>query len=244
MPASAQSGARRRSSAPRRGTAPAAKPGVVDIYDRVLVAILEHRLPPGTQLVEERLAAVFGVSRTKIRHALARLAQGGIVTVYPNRGAFVASPTREEAHEVFDACRLIEPALVRRLAGCASPAQVRRLREHLRKEQAARKAGDRNALVRLTGDFHVLVAEMAGNRVLARAMREIEALSSLVLLLYDSGQAPMCREDEHVLLVDAIEAGKADRAAKLMLEHLDHIESALDLRVAAEEAVDLEAVFA
>ena len=87
----------------------------------MLNAILEHRLRPGTQLVEERLAAVFGVSRTKIRQAIARLAHDGIVTVFPNRGAFVTSPGRDEAREVFEARRLIEPGLVRRLAATTAP---------------------------------------------------------------------------------------------------------------------------
>ena len=228
----------RRPAAVRR-----AKPSVAEIHDRVVTAIHEHRLRPGTQLVEERLAAVFGVSRTQIRHALARLAHDGILSVYPNRGAFVASPSREEAHDVFEASRVIEPALIRRLAGRATPAQVGRLRDHLKQEQAARRAGDRSALVRRTGEFHLLLAKMAGNRVLERTMREIESLSSLVIVLYDNRQALTCRDDEHVGLVDAIEAGNAERAARLMLEHLDHIESALDLAMPAEEEVDLEAVF-
>lgn len=220
------------------------KPTVADIHDRVLTAILEHRLLPATQLVEKRLAAVFGVSRTQIRQALARLAQDGIVSIYPNRGAFVASPSREEAHEVFEASRLIEPALVRRLAAGAIPAQVRRLREHLKREQAARKAGDRPALVRLTGEFHLLIARMAGNRVLERTMREIKSLSSLVIILYDSRQALTCRDDEHLGLVNAIEAHNVEQAARLMAEHLDHVESALDLSVREEKELDLEAVFA
>src|SRR5262245_9309350 len=131
---------RRRARGARAATRKA-KPSVEGIHERVLNAILEHRLRPGMQLVEERLAAVFGVSRTKIRHALARLAHDGIVTVFPNRGAFVSSPTREEVHEVFEARRLIEPALVRRLVGKVTPALVRRLRDHVKQENVARKNG-------------------------------------------------------------------------------------------------------
>jgi len=76
------------------------------IVQRVLGAILSHQLPPGTQLVEERLAAVFHVSRTKVRQALARLAYDGIVTVFPNRGAFVSSPTIDEARALFEVRRV------------------------------------------------------------------------------------------------------------------------------------------
>ena len=221
----------------------AAKPSVAGIHERVLNAILEHRLRPGTQLVEERLAAVFGVSRTKIRHALARLAHDGLVTVFPNRGAFVSSPTPDEVHEVFEARRLVEPAVVRRLAGKVTPQLVRRLRDHVRQENAARKAGDRRAMLRLTGEFHLLLAEMAGNRVLARTMREVEPLTALAIVHYEAPEALACPEDEHGSLVDAIEAGSAERAAKLMLEHLDHVESALDLEPPVAAPVDLEAAF-
>jgi DNA-binding GntR family transcriptional regulator len=244
MPRSPRDGAAARGRALVRRAPPALRPDAGVIHDRILQAVLEHRLPPGTQLVEEKLAAVFGVSRTQVRHALARLAQSGIVVLHRHRGAFVASPTREEAHEMFAACRLIEPALARHVAGHATPEHIRTLRAHLRREQAARRSGDRHALVRLTASFHLLLAEMAGNRVLARAMREIEALSSLVVILYDTGAGQrMCREDEHALLVDAIAAGKGERAARLMLQHIDHIEAELDLSAPVARAVDLAEVF-
>ena len=66
--------------------------------------------PRRTKLVEEKLASVFGVSRTKIRLALARLSHDGILTTEPNRGTFVSSPTIEQARQVFVARRLLEPA--------------------------------------------------------------------------------------------------------------------------------------
>lgn len=241
MATSSDAAARRRARGAR--TVRAAKPSVDGIYERVLNAILEHRLRPGMQLVEERLAAVFGVSRTKIRHALARLAHDGIVTVFPNRGAFVSSPTRDDVHELFEARRLIEPALVRRLMGKATPALVRRLRDHVRQENAARKGGEHRAVLRLTGEFHLLLAEMAGNRVLARTMREVEPLTSLAIVHYDAPEALACPENEHAALVDAIESGGVERAAKLMLEHLDHVEAALDLTPPVETEADLEAAF-
>ena len=62
------------------------------IYERLLGAILEHRLPPGTKLGEERLAAVFGVSRTQVRQALARLTHDRIVTVLPIAAPSSAAP--------------------------------------------------------------------------------------------------------------------------------------------------------
>lgn len=213
------------------------------IYDRILGAIIEHRLLPGTQLVEEKLAGVFHVSRTQIRHAIARLAHDRIVTVFRNRGAFVSRPTVEEAREVFDARRVIEPDLVRRVAAAATPAQVETLRRHMLREQAAHAAGDRRALTLLTGEFHQRIAEMAGNAFLVRTLRELESLTSLIIVLYDKPQMPACACDEHAALVDAIESHDPERAAALMLEHMRHVEDSLDLGLHANGEVDLETVF-
>lgn len=217
---------------------------VVQIHDRILTAISERRLLPGTQLVEEKLASVFGVSRTKIRQAIARLAHDGIVTIFHNRGAFVSSPTPAEAREVFEARRLIEPWLIRQLAATATAAQVVKLRAHVALESEARAANDRRSIIRLSGDFHQLIADMVGNSLIARTMRELESLTCLVIILYDSPHVPACPYHEHSDLIDAIERNDADEAGRRMIEHLNHVEAALDLRQESAREVDLEAAFA
>src|SRR5205809_5131422 len=75
-------------------------PSVDEIAERMFGGIMEHRLPPGLKLVEGKLAGVFGVSRTKIRLALARLAHDNVLSVFAHRGSFVASPTVAEARYV------------------------------------------------------------------------------------------------------------------------------------------------
>jgi len=221
----------------------AAERSVDVIYQRILGAILEHRLPPGTKLGEEKLAGVFGVSRTQVRQALARLTHDRIVTLIANRGAFVSSPTVQEAREVFEARRLIEPDLVRRVAASASAADVRRLREHVKLESAARRANDKRSIIRLSGDFHQIIADMSGNSFLARSMRELESLTCLVIILYDAPDVPSCPYDEHAGITDAIEAHDGGRAAALMLEHLEHVERSLDLTPSGSTDIDFAAVF-
>ena len=228
--------------APRQRKTPVAS--VDSIVERVLAAILEHQLPPGTQLVEERLASIFRVSRTQIRQALGRLAHDGIITVFPNRGAFVSSPTVEQAREVFEARRVVEPYLVRRLAADAAPKQIERLREHVALESAARTANDKRSIIRLSGQFHQIIADMAGNAFLARTLRELEALTCLVIILYDAPHMPSCSCQEHSGLIKAIAAHDAEKAAARMVEHLNHVEGSLDLEQVAAAEIDLEAVFA
>lgn len=212
------------------------------IYDRILQAVLEHRLPPGTKLVEDKLAALFDTSRAQVRDVLARLADEGVVATIPNRGAFIASPTADEAREVFEARRLIEPALVRRFIAQRDTEAVERLRALVGEEEKARTRQDRPTMVRLSGEFHIRLAEYAGNRMLARSMRSLATLTCLAIFLYDAPHATACREDEHELLLNAIARRRADRAAELMLEHLNHIEATLELKAPRDEAIDLAAV--
>jgi DNA-binding GntR family transcriptional regulator len=219
-------------------------PSVDVIHQRVLTAIVEHRLPPGTKLGEERLAKVFGVSRTQIRQVLERLSHDSIVTVLPNRGASVSSPSVQEAREVFAARRLIEPDLIRQATRTAQKSDIQALRRHVSKESAARAASDKRAIIRLSGEFHQVIAEIAGNRFLAKTMRELETLTCLVIILYDAPNVPACPYHEHSDLVDAIEARDGESAAAQMIEHLRHVEASLDFQRSSEGEIDFDAVFA
>jgi DNA-binding GntR family transcriptional regulator len=212
------------------------------IYEKIYGAIVEHRLHPGTKLGEDRLANIFGVSRARVREVLGRLAHEQIVNLYPQRGAFVAQPSPEQALDVFEARRLIEPALLRRLIHTLTNDKVARLRQHQELEIDARRRDDKRAMVRLTGEFHQLLAELAGNAPLTRSMRELTTLTCLIIILYDAPTASSCRADEHSEIIDAVTKRDAPRAERLMLEHLDHIESSLKLD-SSTEAVDLEALF-
>jgi DNA-binding GntR family transcriptional regulator len=213
---------------PQRRTKPPAL-SKDEIYERIRNAIAEHRLMPGAKLSEDRLGAIYGVSRTVIRGVLQRLAHEMLITLLHNRGAFVASPTPKDAHDVFEARRLIEPRLIEDACKHATRAQITKLRALVRQEERARSHGDRHTTVRLSGEFHMAVAAIAGNRMLTRAMQELTSLTCLIILLYDAPTATACPNDEHAALVDCIEQGSARAAVRTMLEHLDHIEEALEL---------------
>jgi DNA-binding GntR family transcriptional regulator len=212
-----------------------------EIYERIYVAILEHRLHPGTKLVEERLAEIFDVSRARIREVLARLAHEQIVELYPQRGAYVAKPTIEQALDVFEARRVIEPAVLRRLIANLTPEKLARLRQHQELEMDARRRDDKRAVIRLSGEFHSLAAELAGNSALARGMRELSVLTCLMIFLYDAPTSTSCRADEHSKIIEAIAKRDVARAERLVLEHLNHIEKSMKLEASTEE-VDLAAI--
>jgi DNA-binding GntR family transcriptional regulator len=232
---------------PGPATAQALERGPGDaVYERILTSLMEHRLTPGTKLVEEKLAGIFNVSRTRIREVLARLGHEGVVVTVPNRGAFVASPTVEEARAVFGARRLVEPALVRQLCETARHARrddIIRLKAHVEREASARLANDRRSIIRLSGEFHILIAELVGNPIMTKLMRELASLTCLIIVLYDSPSVPSCPHHEHSDIIGAIAAADADRAIDCMLGHLEYIENVLSLSDSYGAEADLEAIF-
>jgi DNA-binding GntR family transcriptional regulator len=209
--------------------APRAVASADTVFVRVVEAIQSHRLAPGMRLVEEQLGKHFGVSRTIVRHGIAKLAQAGLVDMLPNRGAKIATPDARRTREVFDARRLIESDLVARVARDANSDTIAVLRKHLQAEDEARRRGDSGLLVRLTGEFHLILARAAGNRVLAQTLEQIEAITCLAILAHGRPDDKACPPDEHSAIVDAIEAGNAKLAVTLMREHLDHVVAGLDL---------------
>lgn len=232
-------------SSPDTDAAPAAMLANEEIYRKLQQAVFEHRLLPGTRLVEDHLAEATGSTRGRIRQVLARLAHENLVTLVPNRGAFIAKPSVEEAREVFAMRHMIEPPMAELLARTAKAAQIHRLRAHVRQEAAARASGDRSVIIRLSGEFHLLMAELSGNRILMRTLRELCAQTCLVITLYDKPNTPACPYHEHEEVIDAIEARDAERAAGLMRHHLQHIEATLALEEPeAAPRVDLQSLFA
>ncbi|MGH8804723.1 MAG: GntR family transcriptional regulator [Polaromonas sp.] len=232
----------KKNTSAREKSAPIREKTVEEIVEKIYTAILEHRLAPGTKLGEDRLATIFSTSRARIREVLARLANERVVDLFPQRGAFVAKPTVEQAFDVFEARRLIEPGILRRLIERQNADTLTRLREHQRKEAEARRVDDKRAIVRLSGEFHMLLAELAGNTALVRSMRELATTTCLIIFLYDAPTATSCRADDHADIVAAIAAKDVAKAQTLMLRHLDHIEQSLKLEGSPIEA-DLEAIF-
>jgi DNA-binding GntR family transcriptional regulator len=193
-------------------------------------AIIEHRLVPGEKLKEQRIADQFGVSRTLVRQALYQLSQKHLIRIEQSRGAFVCAPSSREAREVFAVRMMLESAMVETLVSGLTAAKLKSLREHIAAEAEAVDGTDAASRVELLGDFHVLIAELIGNDVLAQALQDLISRCSLITLLYQSDRAAVNSHDEHVALVDAIAAKNKSLAVRLMNEHLANVLGGLNLK--------------
>ena len=122
-----------------------------EIVGRIFEAIIDQRLPPGTKLSEAALCEAFGVGRMRIRQSLLLLASREVVDLLPNRGAFVASPSAEQAREVFETRLMIEPNVARLAVERASEDDLTTLGQHLRLEHQAHHSSKRRDAIRLSG---------------------------------------------------------------------------------------------
>lgn len=217
---SANAAPRRSATAPQRPDADMTR----RIAESITAAIVERRLMPGTKLAEQKIADVFKVSRTLVRQALNQLSREKLITLEPARGARVAEPSEEDARQVFEVRLLLEAAMTRRAVATLTDEQVLRLREHLGQEQAAVDRTDIAGRTHLLADFHVLMAQLMGNEVLAGMVQELVSRSSLISLMYQSAHSAEHSYEEHVAIVDAIERRDARAAVKLMEDHLRNVE--------------------
>ena len=212
------------------------------VYCHIFDAILEHRSPPATKRPEEALAEIFSVSRTIIRRALLRLSMEQVVSIRPNRGAMVSAPTKEEAKQIIKAREVMELAIIELAVEHATTAKIEECRRLVEKENEAFDNGDYGKGLRLSGEFHIKLAEMANNAPLLAFQRSLVSQTSLLIAQYETGNHSNCSQDEHTQLLDTIESGDTEQAISLMEEHLSHIRSKLNLDSNAASN-DLHVVF-
>jgi DNA-binding GntR family transcriptional regulator len=218
-----------RALAPRAADPAASETLTRRIADSITTAIIERRLMPGTKLAEQKIADIIKVSRTLVRQALMQLSRDHLITLEPARGARVAEPSVDEAKQVFDTRNMLEAAMIRRAASEFGPAQIAELRAHLKAEAAAVQRTDVPGRTRLLADFHVVIARMLGNEVLAHMLGDLVSRCSLIALMYQSAHSAEHSYEEHVAIVDALEKRDARAAVRLMESHLNNVERNLRL---------------
>jgi DNA-binding GntR family transcriptional regulator len=202
------------------------------IVESLTRAIVEHRLQPGTKLSEQKLADQFGVSRTLVPQALFRLSQNRLVRMEPARGAFVAAPSIAEARQVFAVRRMLESGMTREFIHSSNPGRIKSLREHIGQERLAVQHGDVPHRTVLLGDFHVRMAQLMGNEVLAQLLQDLISRCALITLMYQSSSAAQHSVEEHSAIVRAIEDKDETTAVRLMDEHLRQVEATLTFDLA------------
>jgi len=214
---------------------------IVDVLSK---AIAQHRLRPGTRLIEAQIVETLQANRNHVQVALQRLAMQRIVNIEPNRGAMVSQPSAQEARDVFTARRAIERAIVESIGADTISRQGERINRHMDKERKATNATDRRAIVRELSEFHLLLGELSGNTVLSEILQNLMVRSSLIVALYQRNDVPSCASDEHQQIITALAEGDREKAVAVMLEHLDELEAQLALEEQPVREVNLKEALA
>ncbi|MGE0850882.1 MAG: GntR family transcriptional regulator [Hyphomicrobiaceae bacterium] len=212
------------------------------VYRDIHLAIVEHRLPPGTRLPEAHLADVFGVSRTLVRQALQRLAHDHLVVLEPNRGAHIAEPTIDEVRQLYEVRRLIECNILAEGAGRLTRARLAALRRKVASEAQANARGDTLISMQLAGAFHLDLAEAFGNLILVDILGELIARGNVAIALYEQQGRDICRCDDHRQIVRLLAADETAAAVSAMRRHLLQIEESLTVARPPRGPVNLRAV--
>jgi DNA-binding GntR family transcriptional regulator len=201
-----------------------------EVYANLRSAIIAHRIQPGRKLSEDELASIYGVSRTIVRSALQALAHDRLVNLEPNRGAFVAQPTAEEARQVFDARALIEPHLAALAADRAVAGDIAALRHQVEEESRVSSPGMESEALLQSARFHLAIADIAGQPILTDYVRDLVSRSSLIIALYWKRRDTTCEGHAHDALIEAIGRHDREAAAAIMKSHIVDLLSGLDLK--------------
>jgi DNA-binding GntR family transcriptional regulator len=214
------------------------------IHSVLARALLAGRVPAGTKLGEHRLAAVFGVSRERIRKVLHRLGHERLVTIERNRGAFAIDPDLGEARMVYEARRILEGGIVAHLADTLDEAGRARLERHIAAEEAALARGDRFTSIRLSAEFHTVLGDLTGNPLIVRPLQELVARTVMLVAFFEPDSSVACQCDEHRLVFRSLAARERAKAVRAMTSHLSLVETRLRPRICEAAALPLDDVLA
>lgn len=189
------------------------------VSDELRRLVVTGELPPGSRIVEDRLAERLGVSRNPVREALQALAAEGFVEILPRRGAMVAQITPEQAEDLFDVRTALEPLAARLAARRADGDGIERLREVLARARAATDAGELDLLTACNTEFHSLVVDLSGNDYLGLLVAPMARRVQWVFRTTAPTRAPHSWT-EHEELMRAIASGDEDYAEAVARSHV------------------------
>ncbi|MFJ9418719.1 GntR family transcriptional regulator [Streptomyces sp. NPDC101227] len=199
--------------------------------------IVSGALAPGSRLIEEILAARYGVSRVPVREALRTLESEGFVTTRQHAGACVAEPTEQEAADLLDIRALLEPLGAARAAVRRSPAHLKVLRGLVRLGRERARHGHPADVRQLDGWFHETLAQAVGSPSLTALLTQLRRKIEWMYAVELPARATDSWE-EHGAVLDAVARGDAERARALMATHIERSLPVYRLRTAAAAVRD------
>lgn len=198
------------------------------VYAELRKALLDREFDPGEPLTEGDLCRRFGVSRTPVRQALAKLERDHLVRVVPKKGAFVRTLSHDEIRDLY-AVREVLEALAVRLAAPRLDQEELEAFEHRFRELAARGAALAYTEVRPLGEeFHGYLLKQADNTRLVQVLDEMrEQVRPVWTMAIVAPRRVQALVREHLAIIEALRGGQTRRAERLMTLHIRRVRDAI-----------------
>jgi DNA-binding GntR family transcriptional regulator len=197
-------------------------------YQKIKETILKHEIVPGQRLSHEDLVLRLKISQTPIREALSRLAQEGYVTRLTNRGYRVSEMTAEEVEELFGLRGALEAYCIEEAIRRITPDGIKALEQSVKSSRKAIVANDPliDRYIR-NKDFHIVVAEIAGNSAVTRVLNDTCEKLVLKRRIEGVSQGGFAVLQHHREIFQAIKRRDAKKAQEIMQSHLQEIKNIL-----------------
>ena len=195
------------------------------LYEDLKRRVVTLELEPGLPLDETSLSAQYGVSRTPLREVFRRLAGEGYLEIRDNRGAIVTPMDHRHVRAFFTAAPMIYAAVARLACENARPAHIEALRAAQASFRAAVGAGDVEGMITWNDRFHWVMGEASGNPYLLPSLQRLLIDHARIgQTFWRAASEEMARDiataaDHHDRFIAMIEAGEAEAAVALTLEH-------------------------
>ncbi|MBB4104428.1 GntR family transcriptional regulator [Allorhizobium borbori] len=189
-----------------------------DAYERVRSAIQDGQLSIGERVTEAELAARFGVSRTPIREAIARLEADGLLTNEPRRGLIVTDLSHQQIVELYTMREILEGAAARLTAQSASDTELATLANLV--EAEGRFLDNPSKLSDINRNFHHLLTLAAHNRYLLRSLNQLSITMSLLPSLLHEGDRAVIAHEQHASIMAALSKRDGETAERIVRQHV------------------------
>lgn len=200
------------------------KPQVDDLYPRILDAILDQHIGAASRFTEETLGQMFGANRGQIRRVLTQLSHEQVVTLRANHRPQIATISPEQTRQILHARRLTETTLIQLFCQQHRPEALTALRESIKKQRQYQSRSEHGAAIRLSGEFHLQLAKLAGNAPLAHFLGSLVPVTSLAIAQCAQQASRDYTGQTLTAIVDALEQANVNAAGRLLTQYLTDLE--------------------
>ena len=199
------------------------------VYNEIRDGILSGKYHEKEELKEQAIGNELGVSRTPVREALRQLELEGLVTIIPNKGAFVTGVTLEDIHDIYEIRSYLEGLCAKWAAQKITEELLNKMEENIYLAEYHESKGNFDQLVLLDNSFHEILYEACGSKELRKVLQEYhEYLLRVRKVSLKKAERAKNSTQEHKQIFQAIKAHNPSEAQKFAKAHIRSTMSNMD----------------